>query len=34
MAAEIFTKAFAVSSRWLEVLDLIGIMVVDGVKGE
>ena len=34
MAADIFTKACAVSSRWLEVLDLIGIMVINDVKGE
>ena len=32
MAADIFTEAFAVGSRWLEVLDLIGITVVNDVK--
>ena len=33
MAADMFTKAFNNCSRWREVLDLIGITVIDGVPG-
>ena len=34
MAADIFTQAFVVGSHWLEVLDLIGITVINDVKGD
>ena len=33
MAADIFTKAFNNGARWREVLDLIGITIIDGTHG-